>query len=123
MVRKRLAGDGALGPYGGCDTPSMLWYFQRGRVAMCTEMVAFFDGDHHPMNGRTFSNPLKIRSTRHFMLGQAPARDLETELHEACSKYYADPLGFVLGLYPWPINGSERPLQGSRCWNPIAHPG
>jgi len=41
--------------------------------------------------------------------GQAPARDLEMELHEACSQYYADPLGFVHHLFPWPINGESGP--------------
>lgn len=30
-------------------------------------------------------------------------------LAETCAEYYADPLGFVLAMYDWPINGEEGP--------------
>ena len=33
----------------------------------------------------------------------------EIELSKACADYYADPLGFVLAMYPWPIQGEEGP--------------
>ena len=36
-------------------------------------------------------------------------RDLEPELHADCARYYADPLGFVRGMYPWPIHGEPGP--------------
>ena len=42
---------------------------------------------------------------------QAVTRDLERELHEDCASYYADPLGFVLGMYPWPVKGQSGPDQ------------
>ena len=33
----------------------------------------------------------------------------EEQLHAAVAEYYADPLGFVLAMYPWPINGEDGP--------------
>lgn len=40
---------------------------------------------------------------------RAPAADIEPELHALCAEWYADPLGFVLGAYPWPIQGEPGP--------------
>lgn len=37
------------------------------------------------------------------------AKSYEQLLHEAVSDYYADPLGFVLFAYSWPINGEDGP--------------
>jgi hypothetical protein len=36
-------------------------------------------------------------------------RNFEEELHAEVAKYYADPLGFVLAMYSWPINGEPGP--------------
>lgn len=40
---------------------------------------------------------------------QAPKKDYETLLHESVAEYYADPLGFVLFAFDWPVNGEDGP--------------
>lgn len=37
------------------------------------------------------------------------AKSYDELLAEACAEYYADPLGFVLAMWDWPINGEEGP--------------
>lgn len=39
----------------------------------------------------------------------ADADRAECELHEFVGQFYADPLGFVIAAYPWPINGVAGP--------------
>ena len=39
----------------------------------------------------------------------ATVRDYEVELGRACASYIADPLGFVLAMYDWPIQGEDGP--------------
>ncbi len=39
----------------------------------------------------------------------AEPRDFETELHTAVAACYADPLAFVLTMYPWPMKGEDGP--------------
>lgn len=39
----------------------------------------------------------------------ADADRAEQELHEFVGQFYADPLGFVISCYPWPINGVAGP--------------
>ena len=36
-------------------------------------------------------------------------KDYETLLHESVAEYYADPLGFVLAMWDWPVNGEPGP--------------
>ena len=42
-------------------------------------------------------------------MGVELTRDYETLLHEAVAEYYADPLGFVLAMWDWPVNGEPGP--------------
>src|SRR3990167_2819373 len=37
------------------------------------------------------------------------AAALDRQIHEFCAAHYADPLGFVLGAYRWPIHGMAGP--------------
>jgi hypothetical protein len=37
------------------------------------------------------------------------ATGYETALHQFCAECYADPLAFVVAMYPWPINGAPGP--------------
>lgn len=39
----------------------------------------------------------------------SPAADYEKLLHETVAEFYADPEGFVLAMWDWPVNGEEGP--------------
>lgn len=51
--------------------------------------------------------------TRHQAVARAAGRqdpfEAEKLLHDFCAEMYADPLGFVVGGYDWPINGESGP--------------
>lgn len=44
------------------------------------------------------------------------AQDYETLLHEEVAQYYADPLGFVLSMYPWGEPGQLEQEPGPDIW-------
>lgn len=45
------------------------------------------------------------------------AADTESKLAEEVSNYYADPLGFVLAMFPWGVQGTMlEPYEGPRRW-------
>lgn len=46
----------------------------------------------------------------------ASASDYETLLHEEVAQYYADPLGFVLSMYPWGEPGRLEHETGPDAW-------
>jgi hypothetical protein len=47
---------------------------------------------------------------------QATATNLDLELAEFVSQYYADPYGFVMGCYPWGEPGPLRDYAGPDLW-------
>ena len=44
------------------------------------------------------------------------SRDFERELHQFCGEYYANPLGFVRGIFPWGTRGPLEPYKEPDAW-------
>jgi hypothetical protein len=49
-------------------------------------------------------------------LPPATARSFDAELHDWCSEYYADPLGWVRGAFPWGEPGPLQPFTEPDTW-------